>query len=652
MDFLATPEAQMILGMTILLAMMFLGGSNTKRRLTIASWANSGVIARGTQVGINQLLNPKVKSVCLVIGNFQLPNFERTPDWSRPFLNWIFTFFIGFQIHITKSPPAIFVPTCNPLIEVVGKSGSGKTFSVINPMLLSAIDQGHPIVLYDAKADARGADGMTPFILTYAKSLGYDVKVFSPGRPFSCTINPLDFMRDCNDKAMASVIAKTFQENIRGHGDKKDGFFGPAGERLMTALLQYAKFTEEWGNSIHNNPHASDLEKQMASGIAQYQTADLATAFKFLGLSDFPKRLAFAKENGSPYLPYWVRQPFQQIISVKDAAPTSGGIMGGANDLLEELQQPHFLPSYTGKTNVNLKLGRKQLLVFQSDRQRRNVVNPLIAAIMTILVNLNFSEKRDCPLILCLDEFPTLTLNQVPNWANELRSKGLVLILGYQEFNQLELTYGKENSEIIRGPANHRFWFNPGTQKTAKELSDFLGQTETIIKNKSRSRNFGLNGGGSQSNSEQVMQLPLMSADEINTMIQGECIYIGTEYYETLTDPRDKKRKSRIRPWHFPKIPLSKSYFSLEQQCENLYDKKVYPWLCKQAPQRQPKSSIHLNKSSRSPQSDDPTISLQAAMSFREDLANFFLPPLPSPEDNKKDNKKNNHPIPDLNDLY
>ncbi|EAZ88194.1 type IV secretory system conjugative DNA transfer family protein [Crocosphaera chwakensis] len=645
MDFLATPEAQMILGMTILFTLMLWGGSNSKRRLTIASWASPDVIAKGTQVGIHQLRNPQVKSVCLVIGKFQLPSFERTPDWQRPFLNWGFSFFISLQILITKSPPAILVPTCNPLIEVVGKSGSGKTFSVINPMLLSAIKQGHPIVLYDAKADERGADGQTPFILTYAKSQGYDVKVFSPGRPFSCTINPLDFMRDCNDKAMASVIAKTFQENLRGNGDKKDGFFGPAGERLMTALLQYAKFTQEWAISTQNHKNATDLEKQMASGIAHYQTADLATAFKFLGLSDFPKRLATAKENSSPYLPYWVRQPFQQIISVKDAAPTSGGIIGQANDLLEELQQPHFLPSYTGKTNVNLMLGRKQLLVFQSDRQRRNVVNPLIAAIMTILVNLNFATKRDCPLILSIDEFPTLTLNEVPNWANELRSKGLVLILGYQEFNQLEKAYGRENSEIIRGPANHRFWFNPGTQKTAKELSDFLGQTETIVKNKSRSRNFGMNGGGSQSTSEQVMQLPLMSADEINSMIQGECIYIGTEYRETLTDPRDKKRKSRIRPWHLTKIPLPKSYFSLEKQCESLYDKKVYPWLCQQAQKRQYKSSINLNKSSRQTQSDDPTISLQAAMSFREDLANFFLPKVSQEE-------SSNNPIPDLNDLF
>ncbi len=365
----------------------------------------------------------------------------------------------------------------------------------------------------------------------------------------------------------------------------------------------------------------------MPNQIVKFQTADLATAFKFLGLSDFPKRLAQAKDNNNPYLPYWVRQPFQQLISVKDADPTSGGIMGQAADLLEELQQPHFLPSYIGKTDVNLHLGRKQLIVFQSARQRRTVVNPLIAAVMTILIDLNFSRQRDCPLVVCLDEFPTLKLNKVPDWANELRSKGLVLMLGYQEFNQLEKSYGRETSEIIRGPANHRFWFNPGTQKTAKELSDFLGQTETIIKNQSRSRNFGLGGGGSTSTSEQVMQLPLMSPDEINTMVQGECIYIGTEYIERLRDPRDRKLKSRIRPWHLSRIPLSPSYEALEKKCEKLYDNKVYPWLCQQA--------------ARHRTHDNPVVDLQAGMDFRETLANFFLPAPTKDSDNQPSHSPN-----------
>ncbi|WP_013334826.1 type IV secretory system conjugative DNA transfer family protein [Gloeothece verrucosa] len=540
--FLDNPVAMFAVGVGFFVLLMFWGDGwgNKKRRLTIAAWANPKVIRRARRIGLNQLKKPSPKRVCLYIGN--------PPELNPSF----FSSFFGRKLPL-------LVPSCNPLIEVVGKSGSGKTYSVINPLLLSAIDQGLPILLYDVKADSRGLDGQMSFLATYAKSKGYDVNIFAPGRDYSCTINPLDFMSDHNDKAMASTIAKVFQENLRGGdgGGKKDGFFGPAGERLVTALIQFAKYTETLGSK---------------------DTADLAMAFQFLCLPDLPKRLKRAKEDNNPNFPEWVRVPFEQLMAVADAAPTSGGILGQATDLLEEFIESNLMRSYIGKTNVNLKLGSKQMLIFQSDTQRQVVVNPLLAAVITILIDYNFAEKREDPLICCFDEFPTIILNKLPDWANRLRSKGLVLILGYQEFNQLEKGYGRENANIIRSPANHRFWFNPGTENTAKGLSDYLGQTEVILKNNSRSRNFGTSG-GSKSISEQITQIPLMSADEINSMVQGECIYIGAEYVEKLRDPRDKKLKERIRPYHLPKIPLASNYEDLEKKCEKFYKEKVYPWL-------------------------------------------------------------------------
>jgi type IV secretion system protein VirD4 len=47
----------------------------------------------------------------------------------------------------TGEPPTVYVPEANRSAVVIGKAGSGKTFSVIDPMVRSAIEQGHPVAL-------------------------------------------------------------------------------------------------------------------------------------------------------------------------------------------------------------------------------------------------------------------------------------------------------------------------------------------------------------------------------------------------------------------------------------------------------------------------------------------------------------------------
>lgn len=392
-----------------------------KRRLTVADWAKRQALVASTKKGIQQLRKKSLSKVCLWIGDYKLPDKKN---------RWLQRLQL-LKLQLGWKPLTFLIPSCNPLIEVMGKSGSGKTYSVINPLVMSAIEQGHPILLYEAKADSQGKGGQMDFLITYAKKHGYEVNILAPGRPYSCTINPLDFMKDYQDATMAKIIGDTLHANLGGKNDKKDGFFGPAGARLVRACLQFAKAQQQ-----------------------EHGVADLAMAFAVLSLSDLPKRLLEAKKQSK--FPFWSQVPFEQLMSVADAAPTSGGILGGAMDLLESLLEPNLLKSYVGQTNTPLMLGKKQMLVMQTDTERMPVVNSLLATLITLIINKNFSVERDCPLIACFDEFPTLVLDPLPDWANRLRSKGLVLMLGYQEYNQIEKNYSKEDTAIIRGPATDR----------------------------------------------------------------------------------------------------------------------------------------------------------------------------------------------------
>lgn len=328
-DFL---PPDMLALLSVALVLMFLGtfGGNKRQQLTKAKWAGLGEKLRAVRVARQQLKSDKVDRICLYCGSYQQWQMQGiTPS--------LLTTLNGY-------PPTLVVPFANQSMEVLGRPNSGKTYSFINRVLASAIEQGYPIMLYDYKGGSNGEGGQIPFLATYAVRHGYKLKIFAPGRDYSCTINPLDFIRDPSDMTTAMTLAKTFHENMRGNTSNTDGFFGPAGQRLIYALFQLAKATEY---------------------------PDLVMAFALLSLPKLPKRLLYATENHLESFPFWVRVGFSQLMQVAGADPTSAGIMGNAADLITEFMQKNLLPCYLGSSNTNLELNEKEILIFQSDILRQ-----------------------------------------------------------------------------------------------------------------------------------------------------------------------------------------------------------------------------------------------------------------------------------------
>jgi type IV secretory pathway TraG/TraD family ATPase VirD4 len=82
------------------------------------------------------------------------------------------------RYNINPQASTIFIPDGQRGTAVCGAPGSGKTFSVIDPMVRSVIDQGFPICLYDFKFPG----GQAEIHAAYARSRGYDVRIFAPQR--------------------------------------------------------------------------------------------------------------------------------------------------------------------------------------------------------------------------------------------------------------------------------------------------------------------------------------------------------------------------------------------------------------------------------------------------------------------------------------
>ncbi|OYD90436.1 hypothetical protein CDG77_17325 [Nostoc sp. 'Peltigera membranacea cyanobiont' 213] len=400
---------------------------------------------------------------------------------------------------IPEDSATLYFPEAQRGILVCGGPGSGKSFSIINPLIRSAIDQGFPLVLYDfkyAQQESATADakGQAPILAGYAAKRGYQVTILAPGAAESAIANPIDFLNSNEDSEMARQLAITLNRNFQlGNKDSGNSFFTNAGDQLVQAVFMLAKGTEY---------------------------PDIMMCQAILGLPKLVKRIEQAAE-----LNFMVREAFAQFVSVAGSPETAASIVGTASGLFSRFMVPSALAAFCGQTNIPLDLKGRQMVIFGMNKEKRDVIAPLLVSILHLLVSRNVANKRTCPLVLGIDELPTLYLPALVDWLNQNREDGLISILGLQNLSMLIEAYGENTTNAIFGGCATKAFFNPQDDVAAERFSNFLGEEE--IKYKQRSRSSGGKGGASISNSDQNSTRKLFDINQFNTLPSGKAVIIS-----------------------------------------------------------------------------------------------------------------------------
>jgi len=462
---LFTPNGLTVLGMlgAYILMRVFFGDSSNKKKIATSYWGGSKEINTAKKKALIQIANPKCDSAAL---------------------------YIGQHLNGKKNHTIFYVPDVQRGTAAIGAPGTGKTISAINPMLYSAIEQGFGIVAYDFKYPSQAK------IAAYAKSQGYDVHIFAPGFPESEVCNPLDFLRDSSDAETARQIATVINKNFRIlNNSNEDGFFGPSGDQLTQAILM---LTKEFG-----------------------ELADVMTSAAILSSEQMVQRLMAADLNP------WIKIAFGQLFSSAASEKTVAGIVATASIMFTRFMAKNTLGCFIGKTTLPLEVKRKQMIIFGLDRERRDAVSPLMTSILHMIITRNIAKKRSEPLIVALDELPSIYLPDLFKWLNESRSEGFCGILGWQNMGQLEKIYGKEVAKTILGACSTKFIFNPNENESAQLFSSFLGEEEIKTKHKSKST------GGGKTNtttSDQEKTRKLFEPAQFLKLTLGKCVFINPAY--------------------------------------------------------------------------------------------------------------------------
>ena len=306
------------------------------------------------------------------------------------------------------------------------------------------------------------------------------------------------FLVYCQESEFGIAVAKVLNKNFSLNGGKggEDPFFQLSGDQLIKAVLQLAK-------------------------LSKYP--DFLTCQKILALdsSDLIDRVKAA--DISP----WVKTSWDQFMSMRESEKTAASVAAIASLMFTNFVSPDILPCLCGESTIPLDLEGKQMIIFGMDQNRRDIVGPILATVMHMIIVRNIAKKRVDPLAVFLDELPTIALPNLVNWLNESRSAGFCGVLGYQNMTQLEQAYGKETSRAILSGCNTKFIFNPGEYESAKYFSDYLGDEEIRYKQKSRSNS---KDGGSNSISEQDKTKKMFSPEEFLKLPAGSCVFINPAY--------------------------------------------------------------------------------------------------------------------------
>ena len=127
---LMSPQGLALAGGILGLFLLHIFSGGKKGKLATSYWGGGKETARAKKKAIKQVTSPKCDSASLYIGVHK---------------------YKGQKLPKGSGGTPMYVPDVQRGTAVIGAPGSGKSFSAINPMLYSAIDQGFGIVLYDFK---------------------------------------------------------------------------------------------------------------------------------------------------------------------------------------------------------------------------------------------------------------------------------------------------------------------------------------------------------------------------------------------------------------------------------------------------------------------------------------------------------------------
>lgn len=415
---------------------------------------------------------------------------------------------------------------------MIGASGIGKTAFFLYPNLEYACASGMSWLALDSKGDLARNYG------TIAKNCyGYNVSVIdlrnptrSDGNNLLTLVNrymdiarkdPKNLAARAKAEKYAKILAKTI---VNPDGDDsnrgQNAFFYDAAEGLLTSvILMLAEFLPP------DKEHP--LERRHIVSVFKL-VQDLLEPSKVKGKSHFQLLMGkLPPDHKAKWFAGAALNSAEQAM-----ASVMSTVLSRLNAFLDsELEQVLCFDSAIDAEKFGSEKSAIFLILPEEDTTKNFMAGLMIQNLsreLFAVADENGGKLQNRVVLFC-DEFGTMPPFDVLPLFSAGRSRRLTLVPIIQSLAQLEKNYGKEGSEIIQDNCQDTIFggFAPNSQ-TAEVLSKALGNRTVLSGSVSRGKN-------DPSQSLQMMERPLLTADELKAIPKGNFIVQKTGQHPMRT---------------------------------------------------------------------------------------------------------------------
>lgn len=389
---------------------------------------------------------------------------------------------------------------------ILGTPGSGKSFSVYNPIIEQTMAKGFTALCYDYKFPdlsevifnelrlnvVKGNDGKLRY--RNAALAGVSVPEFyiinfdDPTKSNRC--NPIkgSYFKDVAD---ASEVADVIYNNVCP-GQKQDDFFVLSAKEYIGCVIYYLATYENRSVGIEKGalstvPHFIELigkdykrvfEMLMKVPELENKMAPFRDAFESQAQDQLQGQIASARiplnKMASPDL-YWVLSD---------------------NDFDLDINNPD----------------EPKVVCIGNNPDRQSIYGTALALFTSRLFKLvNHKHKRKS--VILLDELPTIFLKGIDNLIATARSNRVAIVLGAQDKTQLIRDYKKENADVVFNTVGNVV-AGQVNGSTAQDLNRSFGKEKRRQQSRTQST-------GNDSSTVSFHDEELMPISKIETLTQG-----------------------------------------------------------------------------------------------------------------------------------
>ncbi len=403
-----------------------------------------------------------------------------------------------------------YIDTSSNHTLIIGNTGSGKTVSVIDPLIFNLADSGESMIINDVKGE------LYKTTYDYLKNKDYDIKVIN--------------LRDTSNSDFWNPLTIAYEYYKENNFEKEIETINDLSNAICEDVTSRDKYWQESSSSVLSALCLALIEDCKSESQVHFHS--IYNLLVEHGAKKYGDQNSLDK--------YFSDRPFGSV--AKNLYSTGNFARGETRATIFSILASKLrvfgdtgVSYMTSKTSFNIRdIGRKKTAIFliiPDEKISRHFIGSLfINQIYQVLVEEAQKESSGTLPIrvnFILDEFSNMV--KIAEFSKKLtvaRSRNIRFYLVIQDFNQLQENY-KESAGTIKSNAANWLYLSTNDYNSARELSNRIGKytistTRTSSSNRYGKADFNL------SSDTSLTGRDLITADELINFKVGEAIILRT----------------------------------------------------------------------------------------------------------------------------